>query len=114
MSNWNFADVWEAVAGRFPAALALRHADRQVSWRDFDERANGVAASLLAAGLGHQDKVAQYMRNRPEYVETVAACYRARLTDVNVNYRYIWRRAMMVGPTRDGRSLLVQILGTGQ
>src|SRR5690606_4660207 len=29
-----------------------------------------------------------YMRNRPEYVETLAACYKARLTHVNVNYRY--------------------------
>jgi long-subunit acyl-CoA synthetase (AMP-forming) len=28
------------------------------------------------------------MRNRPEYVETVAACYRARLTHVNANFRY--------------------------
>ena len=29
------------------------------------------------------------MRNRPEYMETLAACFRARLTHVNVNYRYV-------------------------
>ena len=28
------------------------------------------------------------MRNRPEYCETLAACFKARLTHVNVNYRY--------------------------
>ena len=28
------------------------------------------------------------MRNRPEYSEALAACFKARLTHVNVNYRY--------------------------
>jgi 3-oxocholest-4-en-26-oate---CoA ligase len=86
--GWNFADMWEAVAERFPAAPALRHGDRQVSWRDFDERADGVAGWLLAAGLGHQDKVAQYMRNRPEYLESMFASFKAGLVPVNTNYRY--------------------------
>src|ERR1700753_4319121 len=28
------------------------------------------------------------MRNHPAYMETLAACFKARLTHVNVNYRY--------------------------
>ena len=28
------------------------------------------------------------MRNRPEYGEALAACFKGRLTHVNVNYRY--------------------------
>ncbi len=44
---------------------------------------------LLALGLAPGDKVALYLRNVPEYVEAVAACFKARLVHVNVNYRYL-------------------------
>ena len=86
--SWNFADVWEAVADRFPAAPALASDGSEVPWRDFDERADGVAAALLAAGLGRQAKVAQYLYNGPEYLESVFACFKAGLVPVNTNYRY--------------------------
>ena len=69
--GWNVADVWEAVADRFPSSFALVHGDREVTWQPFDERADGVAAALLGAGLSHQDKVAQYLRNGPEYLESM-------------------------------------------
>jgi fatty-acyl-CoA synthase len=87
-SGWNFADVWEAVAERFPEAPALRHGPRHVSWRELDRRADGVAASLLDAGLARQDKVALYLRNRPEYLESLFATFKAGLVPVNTNYRY--------------------------
>lgn len=48
--GWNYADVWEAVADRFPTVLALAHGEHERTWRAFDERADGVAAGLLAAG----------------------------------------------------------------
>jgi acyl-CoA synthetase (AMP-forming)/AMP-acid ligase II len=86
--TWNFADVWEAVADRFPDEPALAAAGRGTSWRSFDERADGVAAALLAAGLGRQAKVAQYLFNGPEYLESVFACFKAGLVPVNTNYRY--------------------------
>jgi 3-oxocholest-4-en-26-oate---CoA ligase len=87
-AGWNYADVWEAVAGRFPEATALRHGNREVSWRGFDERANGVAQTLLDHGLTHQAKVAQYLRNGPEYMESMFAVFKAGLVPVNSNYRY--------------------------
>ena len=58
------------------------------SWREFDGRADGVAAALLDAGLGHQAKVAQYLYNGPEYLESVFAAFKAGLVPVNTNYRY--------------------------
>ena len=86
--GWNVADVWEAVADRFPSSLALVHGDREVTWQPFDERADGVAAALLGAGLSHQDKVAQYLRNGPEYLESMLAAFKAGLVPVNTNYSY--------------------------
>jgi fatty-acyl-CoA synthase len=59
-----------------------------VGWADFDHRADGLATALLDAGLAHQDKVAQYLYNGPEYVQGVYACFKAGMVPVNTNYRY--------------------------
>jgi fatty-acyl-CoA synthase len=89
MGSWNFADLWEACAAVRADAPAAVHGDRTVSWTEFDRRADGVAAALLAAGLQHQDKVAQYLYNGPEYMQGVFACFKAGLVPVNTNYRYV-------------------------
>jgi acyl-CoA synthetase (AMP-forming)/AMP-acid ligase II len=82
------ADIWESHADRFPDALAQVQRGRRFTWTEFDRRADGVAAALLAAGLGRQDKVAQYLYNCPEYLESMFALYKAALVPVNTNYRY--------------------------
>jgi acyl-CoA synthetase (AMP-forming)/AMP-acid ligase II len=86
--GWNFADLWEAVAERQPDALAQRQAGHSTTWAEFDRRADGVAAVLLAAGVAEQDKVAQYLYNSPEYLESSFAAFKAGLATVNTNYRY--------------------------
>ena len=87
-SGWNYADVWEAVAASRPESPALMHGDRIVSWRDFDRRANGIARRLLAAGLTRDAKVAQFIRNQPEFLESLFAVFKAGLVPVNTNFRY--------------------------
>ncbi len=88
-TGWNLADVWEAVAAQIPEALAQQQGDRTISWGEFDRRANGVAAHLLAApDAAEQDKVAQYLHNCPEYLESVFAAFKAGMAIVNTNYRY--------------------------
>ncbi|MCU1374200.1 MAG: fatty-acid--CoA ligase [Actinomycetia bacterium] len=89
MSGWNIADIWEAVAGAQPGAPAVVQGGRRFTWAELDERANGVAAALLAApGVERQAKVAQYLYNSPEYLETLFAAWKAGLVPVNTNYRY--------------------------
>jgi len=88
MSNWNFADVWEAVAETLPEAPSLLHGERRLTWQEVNRRANGVASVLLETGVSQQDKVAQYLYNCPEYLESVFACFKAGLVPVNTNYRY--------------------------
>lgn len=88
--NWNYGDMLDAVAKVVPAdQAALVHGDRVIGWADFDRRTNNLAANLLAEGAKTGDKIAFYMRNRAEYCESIAAAFKARLTHVNVNYRYI-------------------------
>jgi len=88
MSGWNFAEVWELVAGQVPDAPAQIHGDQRVAWADFDRRADGVARKLLDDGAQEQDKVAQYLYNGPEYLESVFAAFKAGLVPINTNYRY--------------------------
>ena len=87
--SWNFGDILDGVGGVLPSdAPALLHADRRVSWGEFTQRSNALAAALIARGAKPYDKVALYMRNRPEYLVALAACFKARLVHVNVNFRY--------------------------
>jgi acyl-CoA synthetase (AMP-forming)/AMP-acid ligase II len=89
MAGWNFAELWERIASKQPDAEAQVQGDRRVSWSEFDRRADGLARHLLDQGAQHQDKVAVYLYNCPEYLETTFACYKAGLVPVNTNYRYV-------------------------
>jgi acyl-CoA synthetase (AMP-forming)/AMP-acid ligase II len=87
--GWNFGDILDAIEPVMPAdALAYVHGARTITWRETSRRTNNLARALIRRGANPRDKVAFYMRNRPEYCEALAASFKARLTHVNVNYRY--------------------------
>ncbi len=87
-TGWNFAELWERVAHQIPDALAQQQGERTDTWAEFNRRANGVAAALLQADSAEQDKVAQYLYNSPEYLESMFAAFKAGNAVVNTNYRY--------------------------
>ena len=87
-TNWNIADVFEAVAARVPERPCQIHGERVVTWGELDARAGALAADLVAAGLGKQAKVACYLYNGVEYMETIVAAFKAAMAPVNTNYRY--------------------------
>ena len=87
---WNFGDLLSGVDGALaPDGLALAHGARRVSWGELRRRSNNLAAALLARGVSPGDRVALYLRNCTQYVETLSACFKARLVHVNANYRYL-------------------------
>ena len=88
MTAWTFADVWEAIAAAQPDRPAQIQGDRVVTWSQFDARADALASALVEAGLGRQAKVAAFLYNGPEYLETYFAAFKAGLAPVNTNYRY--------------------------
>ena len=70
---------------------------------------DGIAAALLDAGVAEQDKVAQYLYNAPEYLESAFGAFKAGLATVNTNYRYtadelvyLWDNADVVAVVFDG------------
>ena len=88
--NWNFGDMLDALGEALgPGDLALAHGDRQIFWPEFTARTNRLARALISIGARKGDKAGFYMRNQPEYMEAMAACFKAGLSPVNVNYRYL-------------------------
>jgi len=87
-AGWNLADIWERNADRFPDSIAQMQAGRSFTWAEFDRRADGIAHTLLHAGAQRQDKVAHYLYNCPEYLESMFGMFKAALVPVNTNYRY--------------------------
>jgi len=88
MTAWTFADVWEAIAAAQPERPANIQGDRVLTWAEFDARADALAAHFIAAGMGHQAKVAAYLYNGPEYLETYYAAFKGGYAPANTNYRY--------------------------
>ena len=86
----NYGDLFAALARALPDdAPALVHNGTVTSWGDMSRRGNNLARAFLSAGAVTGDKVAFYLRNHSAYMETLAACFAARLTHVNINYRYV-------------------------
>jgi len=107
---WTFPDVWERVAAAVPDAPAAVHGGRSLTWAEFDRRAGALAGALRAHGLEPGAKVAQYLPNRPEYLESFYAATKASLVPVNTNYRYLddelvylWDNADAEAVVFDGR-----------
>jgi fatty-acyl-CoA synthase len=88
MPGWNFADVWETVAEQIPDAPCQVQGERRLSWAEVERRANGVATTLVDQGADEQGKVAQYLYNCPEYIESLFAAFKVGLIPINTNYRY--------------------------
>jgi len=88
MSGWNFADVYEAVAAKVADRACQIQGHRVITWAQFDQRTNALAADLIEAGLTQQSKVAAYLYNCPEYLETYVAAFKGGFAPVNTNYRY--------------------------
>jgi fatty-acyl-CoA synthase len=85
----NLASAWEAVADRLPDNVAQIHGSTRITFRELDDRASRLAAALAARGVGPSSKVAMYLFNCPEYLETCFAAMKLRAIPVNVNYRYL-------------------------
>jgi len=86
---WTYADIWESIAATIPDLPAQIRGPRSINWGDFDRRANALARRLLDLGLKRESKVAAYLYNGPEYLETYYAAFKAGLAPVNTNYRYV-------------------------
>jgi acyl-CoA synthetase (AMP-forming)/AMP-acid ligase II len=88
VTDWNFADVWDVVARSTPERWAVVQGEARLTWGDFERRSAGVARGLVSTVAGRHAKIALYLHNRPEYLETMYATFKSSLVPVNTNYRF--------------------------
>ena len=105
--GWNFGDILDAIAPVLPPeAPAFLHGDRVVTWDEATKTTNNLARALVARGGQPLDKISIYMRNRPEYLMAVAAGFKARMTHVNVNYRYTPEEVWYIFDNSDAQAVV--------
>jgi acyl-CoA synthetase (AMP-forming)/AMP-acid ligase II len=89
VAGWNIAEVWQSIAEVQPDAPAQVQGERRQTWAELDRRADAVGRHLLGLGGAEQQaKVAQYLYNCPEYLESLYGAWKAGMVPVNTNYRY--------------------------
>lgn len=88
--SFNFGDMIEAVERATPPTrVALAHGAQVVDWAGLTRRSNNLARALVKRGLRPGDRFAFYAHNSADYLTALVACWKARGTHVNVNYRYV-------------------------
>jgi long-chain acyl-CoA synthetase len=75
-------------ARRVPEHTAITWGDRSWTYADFDRRTNALANALTGLGVVKGDRVGVLMRNRPELLESMFACFKAGYCLVPLNSRF--------------------------
>ncbi len=99
--EWSLCAVHDVIADAVPDREMLVGGGVRRTYGEVADRTRGLAGFLVAQEIGSrreraeldrwecgQSRVAIVMRNRPEYVESMYGCYRARAVPFNVNHQY--------------------------
>ena len=78
-----------ASAARYPRRTAVAYENQSLTYAELDSRVDGLARSLTELGLVTGDRVVLWLRNCPEFVETLFACWKLGLVAVPVNARLL-------------------------
>jgi long-chain acyl-CoA synthetase len=81
------ADVIRRHAAQRPEAVALRQGERELSYRDLDERSSRLAQALLVRGVRAGTRIAYLDRSAPEVVELLFAASKIGAVLVPLNWR---------------------------
>ena len=70
-----------------PDQVAIVFGEREVTWRELDERSSRLANALVAAGVQANDRIARIEKNGPDYFELAFAASKVNAVLVDVNWR---------------------------
>ena len=77
--DFSLAGILERSASAYGRRKAIVCGDNALTFQGLNDRTNALGASLSGHGIGHGDKVAIFMSNCVEYLETILAV--AKLID---------------------------------
>ena len=69
-------------------AMSFQATGERITYVDFEERTNRIAANFISLGLAPGDRIGIWSHNHPEWIETQFAAAKAGLILVNVNSSY--------------------------
>jgi fatty-acyl-CoA synthase len=118
-TNFNLAEINEAIAAAIPERECLVFRDRRFTWGQFAERTRRLGNYLRGRGLGchrerpvlqnfesGQDHLGIYLYNCPEYLEAMVGSFKGRVAPFNVNYRYVDDELIYLLNDADARALI--------
>jgi fatty-acyl-CoA synthase len=105
-AQFHWATWCEALTDELGDEVAIVQGSTRRSWAELDDRASRLAAAFDAAGLEPGAKIAQYLYNSPEYIESWLGGLKVQGTAVNVNYRYLDQELLHVIVDSDAEVLL--------
>jgi amino acid adenylation domain-containing protein len=100
--------IVEKRAAERPDAIALTFADKHLSYRALDERANRLAHKLAARGVGPEEKVALYLERGLDQVVAVLAILKSGGAYVPIDPAYPADRIAFMLADSDPRVVLTQ------
>jgi acyl-CoA synthetase (AMP-forming)/AMP-acid ligase II len=83
----NVGMLFSKSAKTFPGQLAIAYGDYELTYGEANRRINRAANALCTLGMRKGSHVAILMRNRPEFLETLFACFKAGIAAVPMNFR---------------------------
>ena len=84
---FNMGDFARSWARWEPDATAIRAGEQRISWAELDARTDAVAQGLSGLGVSTGERVAAFLGNCPEFLETVIACMKLGAIFVPLNVR---------------------------
>ncbi len=100
------ASVWEAITDVVGDAPAVTHGNTERTWSEYDFRAACLATAFVEAGLAPDSKIAIFLYNSNEYLETQYAAFKMRGVPINVNYRYLDEELFYLLENSDAEALV--------
>ena len=94
-----------------PALIELTPSEKlrkEITWKEFDERANKIANALVDRGIKKEDKVMHLMRNSINWLEAYFGIIRTGAWAVPLNFRFTSREIKYCADIAEAR---VMILG---
>lgn len=86
-SHGNVARLLDAAATQNPERIAITSGETLLAYRDLHERVCALAEGLQNLGLESGARVVIWLKNCPEYIETMFACWKAGFAIVPMNPR---------------------------
>jgi acyl-CoA synthetase (AMP-forming)/AMP-acid ligase II len=104
----NVGEVLRFYAQVVPNKIGARDLERSMTFRIWNARACRLANALLGAGLAKGDRIAILAYNCVEWVEFYAACAKAGLVAVPINFRLVADEIRFIVENCGASALIVQ------